>query len=60
MAKVDDANRRAAILADLHAHGVKSSDDEAAFEFQIERAALALYPGPHGMWPPKYSVWKAP
>lgn len=55
---IENPARRSAILADLHARGVKSGEDEMAFEFRIERAMLATYDGPHGTWPPKYSVWK--
>ena len=43
---------------DLIARGMKSSADEVAFEFGIERAMHAKYPGGHGTWPPQYSVWK--
>lgn len=57
-AVIEDPARRSAILADLHARGVKSGEHEMAFEFRIERAMLATYDGPHGTWPPKYSVWK--
>ena len=46
------------VRADLVARGMKSSDDEELFEFAIERAMHAKYPGGHGTWPPKYSVWK--
>ena len=46
------------VRADLVARGMKSSDDEELFEFAIERAMHAKYPGGHGSWPPKYSVWR--
>ncbi len=55
---VDDAKQRELVRADLVARGMTSSEDEVLFEFQIERAMLAAYPGGHGTWPPKYSVWK--
>jgi hypothetical protein len=35
-----------------------STEDEALFEFGIEHALHADYPGGHGKWPPKYSIWK--
>jgi hypothetical protein len=55
---IEDSQRREAILADLHGRGVKSSETELAFEFRIDRAMHAAYDGPHGTWPPKYSIWK--
>jgi hypothetical protein len=35
-----------------------STNDESPFEFGIERVMHAKYPGGHGTWPPKYSIWK--
>jgi hypothetical protein len=44
------------------ATGASSSGDELLFEFQIERAMLALYKkrGEPENWPPSYTTWKAP
>ena len=55
--KIDDTDLYARVLADLKSQGMKSSDDEVLFEFQIDRAMHAAYDGPPGTWPPKYSVW---
>ena len=55
---VEDANQLELVRADCKARGMTSTEDEVLFEFQIERVMLALYPGGHGTWPPKYSVWK--
>ncbi len=55
---VADRLREKQVRADLVGRGMKSSDDEELFEFAIERAMHAKYPGGHGTWPPKYSVWK--
>ena len=54
---IDDPNLRARVLADLKSKGMTSTEDELLFEFQIDRAMHAKYPGGHGTWPPKYSVW---
>jgi hypothetical protein len=48
-----------AVRNDLVARGMTSTADEVCFEFGIERVMHAKYPGGHGTWPPKYSVWKA-
>jgi Pyridoxamine 5'-phosphate oxidase len=59
-ARVDDAALAAAVHRDLIAHGVKSNPvEETPFEFLIDRAMYAAYPGGHGTWPPKYAIWKA-
>ena len=55
--RVEDAALYARVLADLRAKGMKSSENEFLFEFQIDRAMHAEYNGPPGTWPPKYSVW---
>jgi hypothetical protein len=47
------------VRGDLVARGMKSSDDEELFEFAIESVMHAKYPGGHGTWPPKYSIWKS-
>jgi hypothetical protein len=54
---IDDAKLYARVMADLKSQGMKSTDDEVLFEFRIDRAMHAAYNGPHGTWPPKYSVW---
>jgi len=46
-----------AIRRDQIARGMTSTNDEEAFEFAIERVMWAKYPGGHGTWPPKYTVW---
>lgn len=55
---VADKRREEQVRADLVGRGMKSSGDEELFEFTIERAMHAKYPGGHGTWPPQYSVWK--
>ena len=57
---IDDPAIAEAVRKDLIARGMTSSNDECPFEFGIERAMHAKYPGGHGTWPPKYSIWKAP
>ena len=47
-----------AVRKDLTARGMTSTNDELPFEFGIERVMHAKYPGGHGTWPPKYSIWK--
>jgi hypothetical protein len=47
-----------AVRKDLIGRGMTSTADEVPFEFGIERAMHAKYPGGHGTWPPKYFVWK--
>lgn len=55
---IADKNIEDAVRKDLVGRGMTSTADEALFEFGIERVMLAKYPGGHGTWPPKYSVWK--
>ena len=55
---VDDPERTTRVRDDLKSRGMKSTEDEVLFEFGIERAMHADYPGGPGTWPPKYSVWK--
>lgn len=55
---IDDPAVAELVRGDLVARGMKNSADEFPFEFEIERAMYAKYPGSHGTWPPKYSVWK--
>jgi hypothetical protein len=55
---IDDKAIAEMVRADLVARGMTSTADEQAFEFGVERAMHAKYPGGHGTWPPKYYVWK--
>jgi hypothetical protein len=55
---VDDPKRTERVREDLKARGVTSTEDDDLFEFGIDRAMHADYPGGHGTWPPKYSTWK--
>jgi hypothetical protein len=55
---VDDLKRTERVREDLKARGMTSTEDEGLFEFGIERAMYADYPGGLGTWPPKYSIWK--
>lgn len=55
---IDDPAVADKVRTDLVARGMTSTHDECPFEFQIERVMHAKYPGGHGTWPPKYSIWK--
>jgi hypothetical protein len=55
---IDDPAIADKVRNDLVARGMTSSADELPFEFGIERVMHAKYPGGHGTWPPKYSIWK--
>ena len=55
---IDDPAIADKVRNDLVSRGMTSSADELPFEFQIERVMHAKYPGGHGTWPPKYSIWK--
>jgi hypothetical protein len=55
---IDDIAIAEMVRADQVARGMTSTNDEQAFEFGVERAMHAKYPGGHGTWPPKYYVWK--
>jgi hypothetical protein len=55
---IDDPAIADAVRSDLVARGMTSIADEHPFEFGIERVMHAKYPGGHGTWPPKYSIWK--
>jgi hypothetical protein len=55
---IENPATAAAVRNDLIARGMNSSEDEVAFEFEIERVMYAKYPGGYGTWPPTYSVWK--
>lgn len=56
---IDDPGIMEKIRSDLVSRGMTSSNDEDPFEFKIESAMHAKYPGGHGTWPPKYSIWKS-
>ena len=56
---VDDRVLETRVRADQVARGMTSSQDEALFRFEIDRIMYAQYPGGHGTWPPKYTVWRA-
>ncbi len=55
---IDDPAIADKVRTDLVARGMTSTNDECPFEFGIERVMHAKYPGGHGTWPPKYSIWK--
>jgi len=55
---IDDPAIGDRVRTDLVARGMTSTNDECPFEFGIERVMHAKYPGGHGTWPPKYSIWK--
>ncbi len=55
---IDDSAIGDMVRADCIARGMTSTNDEIPFEFGIERVMHAKYPGGHGTWPPKYSIWK--
>ncbi len=59
---VEDPQVIETVAEAFHAAGATSSGDELTFEFDIDRALLALYKpraeeGPH--WPPEYHKWRA-
>ncbi|MBI5949107.1 MAG: hypothetical protein HY875_13285 [Chloroflexi bacterium] len=60
--RVDDAALRAAVLAAYLSTGATSEGHETFFEFDIERALLAIYPkrGEGPGWPPAYTKWRDP
>ena len=55
---IDDPAIADKVRTDLVARGMTSTNDEIPFEFQIDRVMHAKYPGGHGTWPPRYSIWK--
>ena len=55
---IDDPTIADKVRTDLTSRGMTSTNDEIPFEFGIERVMHAKYPGGHGTWPPKYSIWK--
>jgi hypothetical protein len=56
---IDSAAITDEVRADLVGRGMTSTNDELPFEFRIESVMHAKYPGGHGTWPPKYSIWKS-
>jgi hypothetical protein len=56
---INDRAQEARVRDDQMARGMTSTQDEELFRFDIERVMYAKYPGGHGTWPPKYTVWKA-
>jgi hypothetical protein len=55
---VDDEVQASRVREDQKARGMTSTNDEALFRLDIDRAMHAKYPGGHGTWPPKYHIWK--
>ncbi|MGA7870990.1 MAG: hypothetical protein WCA22_08825 [Candidatus Binatus sp.] len=47
------------VRTDCVDRGMTSTHDDLPFEFGIESVMHAKYPGGHGSWPPKYSIWKS-
>jgi hypothetical protein len=60
--RIEDQAVEARVRAAYSATGAQSSNDEALFEFDIERAMLATYKkrGSPDNWPPRYTKWRAP
>ena len=56
---INDESIAEAVRTDQVARGMTSTNDETAVEFRIERVMWAKYPGGHGTFPPKYTVWLA-
>ena len=56
---IDDDAIADKVRDNLVARGMTSTNDELPFEFRIESVMHAKYPGGHGTWPPKYSIWKS-
>jgi hypothetical protein len=56
---IDDTATADAVRSDLVGRGMTSTNDDLPFEFRIETVMHAKYPGGHGTWPPKYSIWKS-
>ena len=56
---IDDRAQEARVREDQVARGMKSTQDEALFRFDVDRAMYAKYSGGHGTWPPEYNVWRA-
>src|SRR5262245_22511145 len=60
--RIDDRAVEARVREAFSASGARSSNDEALFELDIERAMLAIYKkrGSPNNWPPTYTKWRAP
>ena len=56
---IDSAAVADKVRADLVGRGMTTTNDELPFDFRIESVMHAKYPGGHGTWPPKYSIWKS-
>jgi hypothetical protein len=56
---IDDKAIEEKIRNDCVSRGMTTTNDEFPFEFRIESVMHAKYPGGHGTWPPKYSIWKS-
>jgi hypothetical protein len=51
----------AALIANVRATlPFNSEGDDQPFVLTIDRALLAVYPGPPPAWPPEYTRWRAP
>jgi hypothetical protein len=56
--RIQDRDTIAGVRATYVSTGATSSDDEFTFEFDIERALLAVYKT-RPSWPPLYTKWAA-
>jgi hypothetical protein len=56
---IDDKAIEEKVRNDCVSRGMTTTGDDLPFEFKIESAMHAKYPGGHGTWPPKYSIWKS-
>jgi hypothetical protein len=56
---IEDKSIEEKVRNDCVSRGMTSTGDDLPFEFKIESAMHAKYPGGHGTWPPKYSIWKS-
>jgi hypothetical protein len=56
---IEDKAIEEKVRNDCVSRGMTSTGDDLPFEFRIESVMHAKYPGGHGTWPPKYSIWKS-
>ena len=56
---IEDKAIEEKVRNDCVSRGMTSTGDDLPFEFRIENVMHAKYPGGHGTWPPKYSIWKS-
>ncbi|HUI27516.1 MAG TPA: pyridoxamine 5'-phosphate oxidase family protein [Candidatus Kryptonia bacterium] len=56
---IEDKAIEEKVRNDCVSRGMTTTGDDLPFEFKIESAMHAKYPGGHGTWPPKYSIWKS-